>query len=229
MADIDGGVIKYTLRGDDQNLSQVLSQAQAKAQTLAKSLGSVTLELQQTSQAMRTAENNSLRMAQAQARLAAQQGNYTQAQQILQTALRNTNAQSVTAINTQTQLAKVQQQATQGANTFANSVKGMAKELGFFGALFVGGQLAQFTSDLVSGANELEKAKAKVEALSKSQEEYQATLALASKQQQIFGGSLTKNLDSLGAFLNLSQRTGVKLQDLENLARRLAIVDPIQG
>lgn len=229
MAEVNGGVIRYTLRGDDQNLSTVLDRAQKNAQTLAKSLGQVTLEIGQTNTMMRNAESASLRMAQAQARLAAAQGNFSQGANILQTALKGTSQQTLAQVNAQAQFVKMQQQASNGANTFANSVKGMAKELGVFGALFVGGQIAGFAQDLITGANDLEKAKAKVQALSKSQEEYQATLRLASQQQQVFGGSLTKNLDSLGAFLNLSQRTGVELKGLENLARRLAIVDPIQG
>lgn len=229
MADIQGGVIRYTLRGDDQNLSQVLAKANQQATVLAKSLGQVTMQVGQTNAVMLQQQNAALRMAQAQARLAVQQGNSSQAAQILQNALKGVSVQSVQSVNAQTQLTKVQQQAANGANTLANSVRGVAKELGLFGSLFVVGQLGNFVGELVNGANELEKAKAKVEALSKSQEEYQATLKLAADQQQIFGGSLTKNLDSLGAFLNLSQRTGVELKDLENLARRLAIVDPVQG
>lgn len=229
MANVNGGTIKFVLRGDDQNLSKMINAASNNAQTLAKSFSRVVVDARQTTVAARMQQNAMLGAAQAQARLAMAQGNSSQAAKILQSALGQVNNQSIQSINAQTQLARIQNNAAQGANTLANNLRGAAKELGIFGALFVAGKVGDFVTGLIAGANELEKQKALVRALSKDQAQYNSTIALATTQQQKFGGSLTENLRSLGAFLNLSQRTGVELAGLENLARRLALVDPIQG
>lgn len=229
MPDITGGTIRFVLRGEDQNLGKLLREMNTSTEQLAKSFRETIIDVKAASNAMRQHESVLLRTAQAQARLAVAQGRPAEAAKILQGALGQVTTQSIASINTQTQLVKVQAQAAAGASTLANSVKGVAKELGIFGALFVGQQIVGFAADLVNSANELEKQKAIVGALSKNQAEYASTLELARSQQEKFGGSLTKNLSSLGAFLNLSQRTGVELVGLENLARRLALVDPVQG
>lgn len=229
MADITGGRIKFTLHGEDVNLGKILNDMNLNAQSLAKTFGRVDVVAKSTTASLQRHQSVLLSTAQAQARLAAAQGQPAQAARILQSALGQVNTTSIQSINASAQLAQMQTKAANGAHTLTNSIKGLGKELGLFGALFIGQQLLGFTGDLIKGAGDLEKAKATIGALSKSQEEYAATLKLASDQQKIFGGSMTENLRSLGAFVNLSQRTGVQLKDLENLSRRLAIIDPIQG
>lgn len=81
----------------------------------------------------------------------------------------------------------------------------------------------------IGKANSLEKTEATTRALSGSTERYLQVLQIAREGQRLYGGTLEENLRGLGTLVNLSNRAGVSLKDLDNVARRLAIVDPLQG
>lgn len=224
-----GGSIVLELTGTDKGLSSMLRDAIKQSKTLAKSFETVTVSANQVVTNLRTVNNSALSFAQAQARLAVAQGKPAQAAQILQNALQGIPQTTVQAVNATTQLTNVQKIAAGTAQNFGDKLKTLASQVGFFGGLFIGKQVLDFTSDLIKSGNELEKAEAYMRALAGSTERYNEVIALANKQQQTFGGSLAENIRSLGTFVNVSNRTGVQLQLLENLARRLAVLDPVQG
>jgi hypothetical protein len=87
----------------------------------------------------------------------------------------------------------------------------------------------QSVGQLLEQANNLEKASATVRALSGSTESYTKVLALAGKQQSIFGGSLEENLQGFVSLIPVTKKFGLDLKQVDNVARRLAIVDPLQG
>ena len=86
-----------------------------------------------------------------------------------------------------------------------------------------------FASGAVATANSLEVTQARVQALAGSTERYNEILRLAKSGQQAYGGTLEENVAALGGFVNMSNRTGVAIDTLDNAARRLAAADPVQG
>jgi hypothetical protein len=226
---VRGNSVVVRLSGNDEGLAKMLQEVMKHSNTLAKSFATVDVQAKQTAIALRTQANAALSLAQAQARLAVAQGRPAQAAQILQTALQGVNQQTPQAVNAMTQLARVQNIASQSAVSFGNNLQKLTSQIGFFGGLFIGQQVLGFAADLIKAGTDLEKSEAFLRALTRSQEEYNDVLGLAKSQQQLFGGSLSDNIRSLGTFINLSQRTGVELRQIENIARRLALVDPLQG
>lgn len=86
-------------------------------------------------------------------------------------------------------------------------------------------QLALFLDQ----ANRLEKASATVSALTGNFGKFTDTLKIATTQQSKFGGTLEEQLQGLSSLVPISKRYNVSLEQLDNIARRLAIIDPLQG
>jgi hypothetical protein len=83
--------------------------------------------------------------------------------------------------------------------------------------------------ELTEKANKLEKASATVNALAGSMSKYQSVLAIATSQQNKFGGTLEENLQGFVSLVPATKKFGLDLEQVDNIARRLAIVDPLQG
>lgn len=76
---------------------------------------------------------------------------------------------------------------------------------------------------------EMEKLLQATEALSGGAGRFNEVMSLARKEQGLYGGSLKENVENLQSFIYLSNQTGVSLENLANVARRLAVLDPVQG
>lgn len=229
MADVQGGRIRIVLTATDQNFTQTLNRAKAASDQAAQSFAKVSTQIKILNQTQGQGEAGMLRMAQAQARQLAVTGNHAGAVDVLQQALGKATGGTVQYTNATTQLIKQQQLAAGANKNLANTVGDLINRFGIIAAFFAARQLGQFVGDLISSANEMEKVQAKTRALSGSQQRYNEVILLAKTNTQKFGGSLKDNIDSLSSFVNLANRTGVDLGKLENAARRLAIVDPVQG
>lgn len=121
-------------------------------------------------------------------------------------------------------------QATGGLTAGLRSVAGTAANLaGVFGVAFGAQAVVQFGQDALTAANALEVTEARVRALAGSTDRYNEILALAQRGQQTYGGTLEENIAGLGALVNLSNRSGVAIETLDNAVRRLAAADPAQG
>jgi hypothetical protein len=94
---------------------------------------------------------------------------------------------------------------------------------------FTVGTTIQTLQQFLEQANRLEKVSATVNALSGNFDTYSKSLTLAATQQRKFGGTLEENLQGLSSLIPVSKRYNADLQQLDNIARRLAIVDPLQG
>jgi hypothetical protein len=180
--------------------------------------------------------SSTLALAQANARLAVAQGDPARGAQILGQALAQQTRQTVQTINAERQLIAIQNRVSGSTRSLASEMGGLRGSLsalqGGIQALGIGfglQQMLQFQGAALSAANSLEKTQATVRALSGSQERYNEVLAIAKEGQKLYGGSLEKNLGGLGTLVNLSNTAGVSLSQLDNIARRLAIVDPMQG
>jgi len=86
-------------------------------------------------------------------------------------------------------------------------------------------KLMEFTEQ----ANKLEKASATVSAMAGNFTRYSAAVTLAVEQQKKFGGSLEEQMQGFVNLMPISKNYNVQLSQLDNIARRLAIVDPLQG
>lgn len=231
MTDISGGRIVVTVEGKDIGLSQLLQKLEtgmargaAQARTYQAALTSL-----DPVQARLNAQGAAYQMSVARTALAMK--DYAGAARILGTALqRDIVPGTIAANNAQQLLQKTLDRQGAAAQAAQAPLSGLAKGLqGMIGAYFAVTTAAQLFSQAISSANLLEKTQATFRALSGSQEEYNKNLAIAKSQQEAFGGSLQENLEGLSGFVNLSKRTGIELDKLGNIARRLAIIDPAQN
>jgi hypothetical protein len=104
------------------------------------------------------------------------------------------------------------------------------RALSIFGGLqFAIGGTAAAIGGLVEQANRLDRAAATVNALSGSFQGFNQVLALATMQQAKFGGTLEENLQGFNSLIPVAKRYGADLLQLDNIARRLAVIDPVQG
>lgn len=187
--------------------------------------------------ALRNAATEELRLVQAQARASAASKDHAAAIYSLQTALNGLRAkygqvitQTTQYASAQAQLARYQRQTDADSRRLNGSlfaaVKGLNSYVGAFYALravFANiGVFFQF-------GNELEKTIATVRALSKTQVRFNEVMRAAKKEQSLFGGSLQQTLTDFTGFIYLSNQTGLSIQRLIDVARRLSVIDPAQG
>jgi len=206
--------------------------------------------------AQATLEAQQARLARSQGDTARAAALEAQAQQRLSSELQAQSGVTTQSIALERQLTTVQQQAARGAQqaaeqqraamdaqraslqrppTTASAPSGgggigvLGQAAGLVGIGLGAAQLVSFSKDALNAANSLERTEATVRALSGSQARYNEVLEVAKTGQQAYGGSLEENLRGLGTLVNLSNRAGVSLGTLDNISRRLAIVDPVQG
>ena len=91
------------------------------------------------------------------------------------------------------------------------------------------GQTIMYMQDFLNEANKLEKTSATVSALTGDFSQYSKVMGIAAAQQKKFGGSLNEQLEGFNSLVPITKKFTVDIAQLDNIARRLAIVDPLQG
>jgi hypothetical protein len=230
MPTIDGGRIVVTLEGRDVSLGQLLTRIEGQMQSGIVQARNYDTTLAQVSATQARQEASTLAYAQSLARGAAATGDFAGAQRILASALQqvtpNTTAASNAVNQLQTTIQKASIAQTEQNSVFSNAAQGFNK---LIGAYFAVSTAAQAFGAVINQGNELEKQQAVLKGLSGNMENYEKNLAAAKAQQDKFGGSLEDNIEGIANFANLSNRTGIEISKLTELARGLATVDPAQG
>ena len=90
-------------------------------------------------------------------------------------------------------------------------------------------QIAQTIQSVAEPALGATRTMVTAQGLARSPEVYTAALGAASTQQSMFGGSLTSNLGQITSFIPLTNAYGVDINQVVNVARKLAAFDPAQG
>lgn len=251
MTTIQGGTLLVTLEGRDANLSQVIARAEAQMQKGAQSARTYDTQLAALSSNTRRGEAAQAAYAQSLARTASAAGNDAQAVKILAEVMQKLTPNTTAANNVLTQLQatlnkqaaaanqaataqqRLSQQIAAGHATTQQQISGISSAISglqkLVGAYFAVTAAANIFTSAIQAGNALEKADATFRALSGSTEAYQKNIAAARDQQTRFGGSLNENIDGLSSFANLSKRTGIEIKELAELARGLAVIDPVQG
>lgn len=217
--------------GASQTLQNALSgvnrQTQAALDAEAQ-LNTVTAKLAQQHQ---NAANQALRQAMAEARLSATSGPGGRQQGIsnLQNAIQGSSADLMLQTKAQTQLNQMMSAGAVQGNTLVGTLKNIGTAALAAGTAFAAMQAVDFAKDAVNSANKLEKTMAVTKALSQTDAKYAEVLDIARRNQDKFGGSLQENMSALGKLVNISNRANTNLQQMDNIARRLSIVDPLQG
>lgn len=91
------------------------------------------------------------------------------------------------------------------------------------------GQVVFRLQEMLDRANELERTSATVSAVAGSFDKFNEVITVAATQQQRFGGTLNEQLQGFTSLVQITRRYNVDLEQLDNVARRLAIIDPLQG
>lgn len=231
MADIQGGRIVVTVEGKDVGLADLLKKVETGMTQTAiqtKYFGATMKELDPI---QKSVESSSAAFASSLANNAVASKDYNSAISILANTLQTELTPGTVAYNrVATQLQTVINRQTDEIKAQGSPITNLAGGLNkLVGAYFAVTQGVQLFLQAIESGNQLEKTEATFRALSGSQENYERNLGIARSQQEKFGGSLQDNIEGLSGFANLSQRTGIQLESLANIARRLAIIDPAQG
>lgn len=231
---IDGGRVVVRLEGKDVNLGQLITKIEREMKGAQASVGQFDGTLANLTRTQKRAESEVLAYAQAMARADVASGKYAQGIQRLSAAITqitpNTVAGANAIANLQNQINKYEAQARaaeQRSKSFATNLSSSFNQL--IGAAFAVQAVAGVFTELIDSGNRLEKIDATVRALSGSQEKYNEVLRIAKEQQALYGGSLEENLENLSGFIYTANTAGVAVDELANIARRLAIIDPVQG
>lgn len=91
------------------------------------------------------------------------------------------------------------------------------------------GTVVNGIANIITKANELDKVASTVNALGGTFTNFSRAMTVATQQQALYGGTLQETLQGLTSLMPLTKRYGVDLGQLDNIARRLAVVDPLQG
>lgn len=173
------------------------------------------------------------RLRDSEIRVARASGDHAKALRLVETELARASTNTIRYNNLLTQQARIQRDVARSSGAGGGSGGGLGGALrsgaGALGITIGAQQAIQFTGEAIRMANSLEKTQVTVRVLSGSVERYNEVLETARKGQQLYGGSLEENLRGLGSLVNLSNRSGASLEQLDNVSRRLAIVDPVQG
>lgn len=179
------------------------------------------------------AERSALAYAQAEARLAAAQGDSARAATILRGALSAVTDETRQTLAARTQLANLERRAAADTEQAAGALRGLGRAaaglgsaLGAAGIAFGIAELAAFAVQAGRSAIQLERTEATIRQLAGSQARYNEVLELAEANQRIFGGSLNDNLVPLNSFLQLSNRAGASLETLNRLSQLLVASAP---
>lgn len=231
---IDGGRVVVRLEGKDINLSQLITKVEQEMNSARGAVKSFDSSLAQLSPTLKRVESQNLAYASALAKFEAAAGRSGNAIKILSSAIAqstpNTTAAATALANLQNQLNRYgaeAEAARQKTLNFATNAASSFNQL--IGASFALQAVGQSFAALINAGNQLEKTQATFRALSVTQEEYTKNLAIAKEQQALFGGSLEENMQNLSGFIFTARTAGVDLDELANIARRLAIIDPVQG
>jgi hypothetical protein len=252
MPDINGGRILVQLEGRDVNLTELINKVEAGMKRGATTARTYDTSVTQLTATQRRAESANAAYAQSLARTAVSTGDDAQAVRLLAQALQQLTPNTTAANNVLNQLQQTLNRQTQAAQAAAtaqkrfndqqaadsarasqaqasfatNSIGSLAK---LATAYFAVTQAAGVFTEAINAGNALEKADATFRALSGSTAAYEKNIAAARNQQERFGGSLQDNLEGLSGFTNLAKRTGIEIGELAELARGLAVIDPVQG
>jgi hypothetical protein len=239
----DVAVLRARLEGDSAPLIREIAEAERRLEAMEKQFGKARITLPAptggadpfgpVTRSSATARDGVLALAQANARLAVAQGEPARGAEILANALRGVSVSSTQTIGAQTQLASLQNRiakeasgATSAMDRLAGGVGALGVAAGALGIAEVGSQLIQFGAAAIQSANELEQTQAIMRQLSGSQAKYSEIVKLAEGNQRLFGGTVNSNLQPLNALLQLSNRTGAELQNLNDISQLLLASSP---
>lgn len=225
----DGGRIVVRVEGRDVGLSDLLARINSQMNASGSSARTYATTIAQISPATARSEGQLSRYAISLAKVAATSGDTSGAIAILGTAMNRLTPATSAANQVQAQLQTYLNKQASAASSAAFSLGGLAKGLFVLGGAYqtVMNVARQFGA-IINQGNELEKTLITFRVLSGSQEAYEKNLAAARAQQDRFGGSLQDTVEGMSSFANLSRRTGIEIQELTNLARAMAIIDPAQ-
>ncbi len=179
--------------------------------------------------ATQRAEQEALRLAQAQARLQVTTGNLTGAQTTLQRALENTNQESIAAIRTQIQLEQVNQRAAAGWRRHAGTIREAGESLQNAGYVFsaVSGRILDVGRAAVQSAVDIDRQVNVLKALTGSAGAAEARFKALFQLSQRTPGLTTNLALTLDAQLRTAQVTQQTIDKILPSIGRLNAVSPL--
>lgn len=226
MADVDGGRITVRLQGRDQGLSTMLTKIAKNAKDAREALANLDKRVSTSrgvfNNTVSALDGYGTKLSSTMAMIE----KYTAAQKELLDVIRDVRSEHSKKLGTlikEVDNGSVSAQAAKKNNVLRDSLSNVAA--GYYLASEAFGHF----KDLIDTGNALESQTTLLKALSGSTEMYEKNLEIAKQQQNKFGGSLMDNTEAIAQFANLANRTGVEMNELIDISRGLAIIDPVQG
>lgn len=230
MSNVNGGTVTVRVEGKDVGLTELLTRINRQMATSGQNARTYATQMAAIDPVAKKTDQALAKYAQTLAAVAKAQGDTAGSQKLLIAGLQGITPATTAANQVMLQLQNNINQQANAAKSSVSQWDSMAKGLtSLVGAYAVATTVVKGFADVINQGNQLEKTLTTFRVLSGSQQQYQNNLAEAKAQQDLFGGSLQDTVEGMSSFANLSNRTGIEITKLTNLARALAIIDPAQG
>lgn len=230
MTQVQAGTVVVTLEGKDVSLSNVISTVEKRMDAAVKTAGRYNTVIEDTTAKQNRANSQILANARALSTYARNTGDAKGAIALLNNAIDQITpgtVQSRQALATLSgTLNSVKKEIAESNQPLTNLAGSFNKIIGFAFAAQTAFEALRVPIEL---ANQAEKIDATFRALSGTTQEYEKNLAIARAEQARFGGSFAEVQADISGFIFTARTAGVEVNQLTNLARKLAIVDPAQG
>jgi hypothetical protein len=249
MSDFSGGTVTAVYRIDTSQAERAAAQIRQLYQGIQASAPRGSAPRASTIDARQIAAHEAQ-----QARLARQLGDTARAAQLESSAVQRLSAVLASSTTTTGQAAAAQRQLTavyqqqaraaqqsvreqfaafkqaeQGARGFGSALGGLGGAAGALGLVVVAEKIARYGNEAREASLSLQRTEALTREIAGSQAKYNEILSAARQHQSLFGGTLRDNIDQLSGFAVQARLSGANLQELINVAQRLATLDPGQG
>ena len=217
MANVSAGTVTVTVQGKDAGLSALIKRLEQQMQAGIKTANTYSQSLASISS---SSANISRNLASLSSSNKSAVDSFKDARKAVDDYIKSLN-RVPTKIPTPAPGPANQPAAANVGNVNA-AIAGFAK---LAGTVYIAQQAIQALSVPIELANNAEKIDTTFRALSVTTAEYEKNLALAKNQQKLFGGSLAENQENLSGFLYTARLAKVSVEELANVARKLAIID----
>jgi hypothetical protein len=234
MTDLQAGRVIVRFEGKDYGLTDLVTRLEQKMNQGIATTKKYSVEIEDASRREQRAAREKIAVAKAALEYNKAIGKTSEGLRIFSSTLAQlppkliVTQQAVARLQTEfAKLEKEELRASQSQSSMFSNISGGLNK--FIGLGFAIQTVSNTIGEFINQANQAEKINTTFRALSGSTEEYQKNLAAAKNQQSLFGGSLAENQEDMSQLIYTARSAGIELGKLTQIARRLAIVDPVQG
>jgi uncharacterized phage infection (PIP) family protein YhgE len=201
----------------------------AELRNVARDLRTAASEATRAERAFTGVERGIDRLRDSEIRAAKASGDQARALQLLDSELGRAQQGTVRYNDLLARQATVSKQAEGGTRSFGSALNVLQQGLGALGIGLGIQQLIQFGTEAFTSSQQLKSTQNSIRLLTGDTRASSQVFELARRNQELYGGTLKDNTEQLIGFAVAAKRSGVSVQALNDLSKRLAILSPEQG